>query len=85
MTTNTSELWPGYDGKKQDELLDLLERKVTAAEDDDNPAVDKRVVADFAQAISSYEWLKERGDAPGEHYHRLQVRAQAIVESWRPR
>ena len=84
MTKNTSELWPGYEGSKQEELLDLLESKVTAAEDDKNPAVDKRVVADFAQAISSYEWLKERGHAPGEHRQRLQVRAQAIVESWRP-
>ena len=85
MTTNSSELWPGYEGRNQDELLDLLESKVSAAKDDKNKAVDKRVVADFAQAISSYEWLKEHGHAPGEHRERLQVRAQAIVESWRPR
>ena len=86
MTGNTSELWPGYDQTGQQELLDLLEGKVAAAKDDSNKAVDTRVVADFAQAIRSYEWLKREDDrAPGEHHRELYARASAIVESWRPR
>lgn len=85
MTDNSAELWPGYEARKENELLELLEGKVAAAKDENNPAVDKRLTADFAQAIASYEWLKERKLAPGEHRQRLQVRANAIVESWRPR
>jgi hypothetical protein len=85
MTSNHAELWPGYEQTEEQELLDLLEGKVAAAEDESNQAVDKRLAADFAQAIASYEWLKERNRAPGEHRQRLQVRANAVVESWRPR
>jgi hypothetical protein len=85
MTTDTYELWPGYEQAEEQDLLDLLEGKVAAAEDDSNPAVDKRLAADFAQAIASYEWLKERERAPGKHRPHLHDRANAIVESWRPR
>lgn len=83
MTTNTSELWPGYDQTGQQELLDMLEGKVAAAEDENNPAVDKVMTADLAQAIRSYEWLKRENN--GEHHRELYDRAGAIVESWRPR
>ena len=85
MTTNTSELWPGYEQTDEQELLDLLERKVKAAEDDQDETVDKRVVADLAQAIATYEALKAQKRAPGEHRKNLQARAGQIVESWRPR
>jgi hypothetical protein len=85
MTSNHAELWPGYEQTDEQELLDLLDGKVAAAEDESNQAVDKRLAADCAQAIASYEWLKEQNRAPGEHRQRLQVRANAIVESWRPR
>ena len=85
MTGNTSELWPGYEGTDEQDLLELLEGKDAAARDDSIDAVDGQLAADFAQAIRSYEWLKRENRAPGEHRKELHDRASAIVESWRPR
>ena len=86
MTTDSAELWPGYEQTDEEELLALLEGKVDAALDERNPAVDKRLAKDFAQAIASYEWLKEQRRADGRYYERLHARANEVrIESWRPR
>jgi hypothetical protein len=86
MPSTPPPLWDGYDDASEDDLLGLLEAKVDAALDDDNPTVDKRVAQDFAQAIASHEWIKEnRLDGAG-HRPRLHARADEIrVGSWRPR
>jgi hypothetical protein len=86
MTNGPAPLWPGYEDSSEDELLALLESKVDAALDEKNPAVDKRLAKDFAQAIASYEWLKEQRRANGRYYQRLHARANEVrIESWRPR
>ena len=48
-------LWDGYDDAGEDKLIELLNRKVEAATDPDDPSVDERVTRDFAQAIASHE------------------------------
>jgi hypothetical protein len=86
MPNTPAALWPGYDKSSEDELLSLLESKVDAALDPDDPTVDERVAKEFAQAIASHEWLKKnRLDGTG-HYPRLHARADEVrVGSWRPR
>ena len=81
-------LWDGYDQAGEDALQALLDRKVEAAIDPDDPTVDERVVRDFAQAIASHEWLKEKLGA--DDYHpRLHAEADRIrradIGSWRPK
>jgi hypothetical protein len=85
MPSSPPPLWDGYDDAGEDQLVALLDRKVDAALDADDPTVDERVARDFAQAIASHEWLKkELGD---EGYRpRLHARADDIrVGSWRPK
>jgi hypothetical protein len=86
MPNTTAALWPGYEDASEDDLLGLLESKVDAALDENDTTVDKRLAKDFAQAIASYEWLKENKLADGDHRSRLHARANEVrVESWRPR
>jgi hypothetical protein len=79
-------LWDGYEDTSEDDLLDLLERKVTSALDPNDRTVDKRVAKEFAQAIASHEWLKKnRMDGAG-YRERLHARADEVrVGSWRLR
>ena len=53
-------LWEGYDDNSEHDLLGLLDAKVEATLDPDDPT-DERATRDFAQAIASHEWLKRRG------------------------
>lgn len=81
-------LWDGYEKADQDQLEALLDRKVDAAIDPDDPTVDEVVARDFAQAIASHEWLKKKLGA--DDYHpRLHAEADRIrkadVGSWRPK
>ena len=81
-------LWEGYDDKSEDDLLSLLEAKVDATLDPDDPT-DERATRDFAQAVASHEWLKrEAGD--DSHHADVFAYARRIVTtreagSWRPR
>jgi hypothetical protein len=81
-------LWDGYDDAGEDRLEALLDRKVDAALDDDDPTVDERVARDFAQAIASHEWLKRELGSP-DYHPRLHAEADRIragdVGSWRPK
>jgi hypothetical protein len=78
-------LWDGYDDAGEDKLLELLDRKVQAATDADDPTVDERVTREFAQAIASHEWLKQQLGDSG-YRPRLHARADDIrVGSWRPK
>jgi hypothetical protein len=88
MTNDSAGLWPGYEDASEEELLALLDSKVDSALKESDKTIDRRLAKDFAQAIASYEWLKERKLADGEHRARLQARANEVrvgVESWRPR
>jgi hypothetical protein len=85
MPSTPPPLWTGYDDATDDELLDLLEAKVDAALDDDNP-LDERAAKDFAQAIASHEWVKANRLGGAGHRPRLHARADEVrVGSWRPR
>jgi hypothetical protein len=86
MSEGPAPLWPGYEDASEDELLALLDGKVDAALDDDDPSVDKRVAKDLAQAIASHEWLKQNSLGGAGHRQRLHDRADEVrTESWRPR
>ena len=86
MPSASPPLWDGYDDADEDDLLALLERKVDAALDDDDPTVDERVAREFAQAIASHEWLKKNKLDGAGHRPRLHARADEIrVGSWRPK
>jgi hypothetical protein len=80
-------LWEGYDDNSEQDLLGLLDAKVDATLDPDDPT-DERATRDFAQAISSHEWLKREA---GDDSHHAEVFAYARriktgdVGSWRPR
>ena len=80
-------LWEGYDDKSEDDLLALLDAKVDATLDPDDPT-DERATRDFAQAVASHEWLKREA---GDDSHHAEVFAYARriktaeVGSWRPR
>ena len=67
-------LWEGYDDKSEDDLLSLLEAKVDATLDPDDPT-DERATRDFAQAVASHEWLKRRGRRRLPPRRRLRLRA----------
>ena len=79
-------LWEGYDDKSEADLLAMLEAKVDATLDPDDPT-DERATRDFAQAVASHEWLKREKD--GEHNAEVFAYARRIktdeVGSWRPR
>jgi hypothetical protein len=81
-------LWTGYDEAGEDDLQALLDRKVEAAIDPDDPTVDEVVARDFATAIASHEWLKQKLGAP-DYHPRLHAEADRIrsadVGSWRPK
>jgi hypothetical protein len=88
MPSTPPPLWDGYDDADEDQLAALLDRKVDAAIDPDNPAVDEVVTRDFARAIASHEWLKRKLGA--DDYHpRLHAEADRIrsadIGSWRPK
>ena len=80
-------LWEGYDDKSEDDLLSLLDAKVDATLDPDDPT-DERATRDLAQAIASHEWLKRREDQ-SSHHAELYAYARRLstedVGSWRPR
>ena len=79
-------LWPGYDDASEDDLLDLLDRRVEVAKNANDPTVDERAGKDFALAIESHEWLKQNRFEGAGHRPRLQARAREVrVGSWRPR
>jgi hypothetical protein len=85
MPSTPPPLWDGYDDASEDDLLALLETKVDAALDEDDPT-DERVVKEFAQAIASHEWIKANKLDGAGHRARLHARADEIrVGSWRPR
>jgi hypothetical protein len=81
-------LWDGYEHADEDQLEALLDRKVEAAIDPDDPTVDEVVARDFAQAIASHEWLKQKLGA-GDYHERLHAEANRIrkadIGSWRPK
>lgn len=85
---NMPSLWNGYDEEGEDGLLALLDRRVDAALDADDPSADERSTRDLAQAIESHEWLK-REHASERYYARLHARAREVragdVGSWRRR
>jgi hypothetical protein len=84
MPSSPPSLWDGYDDASEDELLALLDRKVDALEDPDDPT-DERAVKDFAQAIASHEWLKKNKLDGAGYRERLHARADKVrVGSWRP-
>lgn len=80
-------LWEGYDDNSEDDLLGLLDAKVEATLDPDNPT-DERATRDFAQAIASHEWLKDQA-TDGSHHAEVFAYARRLVTSdvgsWRPR
>jgi hypothetical protein len=88
MPSTPPPLWNGYDEAGEDELEALLDRKVDAAVNPDDETVDERVARDFAQAIASHEWLKEKLGAP-DYHPRLHAEANRIrkadIGSWRPK
>ena len=88
MSPTPPPLWNGYDDAGEDELEALLDRKVDAAVDPADPTVDEDVARDFATAIASHEWLKQKLGA--DDYHpRLHAEANRIrkadIGSWRPK
>ena len=88
MPTTPPPLWDGYENAGEDELEALLDRKVDAAVDPEDPTVDEVLARDFARAIASHEWLKQKLGA--DDYHpRLHAEADRIrkadVGSWRPK
>ena len=88
MPSTPPPLWNGYDEAGEDELESLLDRKVDAAIDPDDETVDEVVARDFAQAIASHEWLKQKLGDPSYH-PRLHAEADRIrkadIGSWRPK
>jgi hypothetical protein len=85
MSPSPPPLWDGYDDADEDQLVGLLDTKVDAALDPDDPTVDERVARELAQAVASHEWLKSRLGDPG-YRRRLHTRADEIrTESWRPK
>jgi len=80
-------LWEGYDDNSEADLLAMLEAKVDATLDPDDPT-DERATRDFAQAVASHEWLKREAD-DGSHHAEVFAFARRIktdeVGSWRPR
>ena len=80
-------LWEGYDDNSEADLLAMLEAKVDATLDPDDPT-DERATRDFAQAIASHEWLKRKNEAadyhPSLHAEADRIRS-ADVGSWRPK
>jgi hypothetical protein len=87
MPSTPTSLWDGYDDRSERDLIDLLNRKIEAAKDPDDPSVDEKAARDFAQAIASHEWLKR--DRTGEHHAELYAHAKLVatkdVGSWRPK
>ena len=85
MPASPPPLWDGYDEAGEDQLVALLDGKVDKALDPDDPTVDERATRDFAQAIASHEWLKQKLGDSG-YRPRLHARADDIrVGSWRPK
>lgn len=88
MPSTPPPLWNGYDDAGEDELQALLDRKVDAAVDPDDETVDEVLARDFAQAIASHEWLKQKLGAP-DYHPRLHEEANRIrkadIGSWRPK
>ena len=85
MPSTPPPLWDGYDEAGGDKLEALLDAKVEAAIDPDDPTVDEKVARDFAQAIASHEWLKQKLGDSG-YRPKLHARADDIrVGSWRPK
>jgi hypothetical protein len=81
-------LWDGYGDAGERSLIELLNGKIAAAQDDSDDTVDERVTRDLAQAIASHEWLKRKRDDgsyfPDLHAHADQIRRNEIG-SWRRR
>jgi hypothetical protein len=81
-------LWPGYAAADEDALAALLDERVDAAVDDADESVDEVAARDFAQAIASHEWLKQKLGDPSYH-PRLHAEADRIrkadIGSWRPK
>jgi hypothetical protein len=88
MPSTPPPLWDGYEKHDEDQLEALLDRKVEAAINPDDPTVDEVVTRDFARAIASHEWLKRELGA-GDYHPRLHAEADRIrtadIGSWRPR
>ena len=88
MPSTPPPLWDGYDEAGGDKLEALLDAKVEAAIDPDDPTVDEKVARDFAQAIASHEWLKQKLGA-SDYHASLHAEANRIrsadIGSWRPK
>ena len=73
MPSTPPPLWDGYDEAGGDKLEALL---------------DEKVARDFAQAIASHEWLKQKLGAsdyhPSLHAEANRIRS-ADIGSWRPK
>ena len=83
MPTTPSPLWPGYDEASDDDLLDLLNGKESAAEDADDPTVNTAVATALATAVARHEAIKQEQD-PDNYRQDLHERAAAIAGGWRP-
>ena len=84
MPPTPAPLWPGYGDNGERSLIDLLNDKIAATQDKDDPT-DEKATRDFAAAIESHEWLR-RGSS--DHFADLQeharhIRVTADAGSWR--
>lgn len=78
-----SPLWPGYDETSEDDLLDLLDGKESAAADADDPTVNTAIATALATAVARHEAVKKEQD-PDNYRRNVHERAAAIAGGWRP-
>ena len=83
MPDSPSPLWPGYDDTSEDDLLDLLDGKESAAADADDPTVNTAVATALATAVARHEAIKRERD-PDNYRRRVHERAAAIAGGWKP-
>ncbi|MGI8780623.1 MAG: hypothetical protein ACR2L8_10760 [Solirubrobacteraceae bacterium] len=83
MPSSPRPLWSGYDDADEDDLLALLDGTDRAADDPDDPTVEKAVSGGLAHAIAKHESIKQELD-PDNYRPRLHARASEIAGSWRP-
>ena len=83
MPSNPSPLWPGYDDASDDDLVELLDGKDSAARDPDDPTVDPEVASALATAVERHEAIKREQD-PDRYRERVHEHAATITRGWRP-
>jgi hypothetical protein len=83
MSDSPRPLWNGYDDADEDDLLELLDGTDKAADDPDDPTVEKDVSGGLATAIAKHEEIKKTLDDPN-YRPKLHDRAIEIARSWQP-